>query len=326
MSEAVRGNQAELGCALAALQRGCFPKSCVDRDMAGLSHGFATPRIAVAWHGHDILAAIPLVVRRRFGFRTLEWSAQSVSDYCDALAMPEAISQLSQLWIAVWQAGRFDLANLTQVRPDALVRPVLDQEGMGHAIARRQDRQERCFAIDCVWPNGEAWFRSLGKKGRNNFWRGERILAGCGGEVAFRCLDPAEQSIEAQLRHVMALKRDWLRTTQASSPLLGRNGKTVDAMLHAITDIGQMRLFLLMCGDRVAAASVNFICGDTMQAYMTSYDPQFERVLPGTILIVQYTKWAFDNGLRKVDFLRGDEPFKSRLMNVEKNLNSYFGA
>ena len=225
--------------------------------------GFATPRIAVAWHGHDILAAIPLVVRRRFGFRTLEWSAQSVSDYCDALAMPEAISQLSQLWIAVWQAGRFDLANLTQVRPDALVRPVLDQEGMGHAIARRQDRQERCFAIDCVWPNGEAWFRSLGKKGRNNFWRGERILAGCGGEVAFRCLDPAEQSIEAQLRHVMALKRDWLRTTQASSPLLGRNGKTVDAMLHAITDIGQMRLFLLMCGDRVAAASVNFICGDT---------------------------------------------------------------
>ena len=290
------------------------------------SHGFATPRIAVAWHGHDILAAIPLVVRRRFGFRTLEWSAQSVSDYCDALAMPEAISQLSQLWIAVWQAGRFDLANLTQVRPDALVRPVLDQEGMGHAIARRQDRQERCFAIDCVWPNGEAWFRSLGKKGRNNFWRGERILAGCGGEVAFRCLDPAEQSIEAQLRHVMALKRDWLRTTQASSPLLGRNGKTVDAMLHAITDIGQMRLFLLMCGDRVAAASVNFICGDTMQAYMTSYDPEFDRASPGMILIVQYTKWAFDNGLRKVDFLRGDEPFKSRLMNAEINLNSYFGA
>ncbi len=289
-------------------------------------HGLAAPRIAVAWHGEDIVAAIPLVVRRRFGFRTLEWSAQSVSDYCDALAMPEAVSHLSQLWSAVWQAGRFDLANLTQVRPDALVRPLLDQEGMGHTIARRRDRQERCFGIDCVWPNSEAWFRSLGKKGRNNFWRGERILAGYGGEVAFRCLDPAEQSIEAQLRHVMALKREWLRTSQPSSPLLGRDGTTLDAMLHAITDIGQMRLFLLMCGDRVAAASVNFICGDTMQAYMTSYDPEFERASPGMMLIVQYTKWAFDNGLRKVDFLRGDEPFKSRLMNVEIILNSYFGA
>jgi CelD/BcsL family acetyltransferase involved in cellulose biosynthesis len=97
-------------------------------------------------------------------------------------------------------------------------------------------------------------------------------------------------------------------------------------MLHAITDIGQMRLFLLMCGDRVAAASVNFIRGDTMQAYMTSYDPAFERASPGAVLIVRYTRWAFDNGLRKVDFLRGDEPFKLRLMNVEMDLNSYFGA
>ncbi|MGC1407980.1 MAG: GNAT family N-acetyltransferase [Acetobacteraceae bacterium] len=272
------------------------------------------------------MAAIPLVVRRGFGLRTLEWPALSVSDYCDALALPEAVSNLSQLWTAVWQVGRFDLVNLTQVRPDALVRPLLDQEGMGHAVARRRDRQERCFAIDCVWPNSEAWFRSLGKKGRNNFWRGERILAGYGGEVAFRCLDPTEQSIEAQLRHVMALKQEWLRTSQQSSPLLGRGGTTLNAMLHAITDIGQMRLFLLMCGDRVAAASVNFICGDTLQAYMTSYDPEFERASPGMILIVQYTRWAFDNGLRKVDFLRGDEPFKLRLMNAEINLNSYFGA
>src|ERR1700733_75583 len=291
------------------------------------SHEFAAPRIAVAWHGHDILAALPFAVRRRFGFRTLEWSAQSLSDYCDALAMPEAVSHLSQLWTAVWQSGRFDLVNLAQVRPDALMRPLLDNHGMGQATVRRRDRQERGFAIDCgLWANNEAWFRSLGKKGRNNFWRGERILAGCGGDVGFRCVDPAEQSIEAQLRHVMALKQEWLRTSQPSSPLLGRDGTTLDAMLHAITDIGQMRLFLLMCGDRVAAASVNFICGDTMQAYMTSYDPEFERASPGMILIVQYTKWAFDNGLRKVDFLRGDEPFKSRLMNAEINLNSYFGA
>jgi CelD/BcsL family acetyltransferase involved in cellulose biosynthesis len=290
------------------------------------SHGLAAPRIAVAWDGDDILAAIPLVVCRRFGFRTLEWPAQSMSDYCDALAMPEAVPHLSQLWIAVWQAGRFDLVNLAQVRPDALVRPLLDHEGIGHAIARRQDRQERCFAIDCIWPNSEAWFRSLGKKGRNNFWRGERILVGYGGDVAFRCLDPAEQSIEAELRHVMALKREWLRTSHPSSPLLGRDGATLDAMLHAITDIGLMRLFLLMCGDKVAAASVNFVCRDRLQAYMTTYDPAFERASPGMVLIMQYTRWAFDRGLRKVDFLRGDEPFKLRLANVEISLNSYLGA
>jgi CelD/BcsL family acetyltransferase involved in cellulose biosynthesis len=290
------------------------------------SLGHAAPQIAVAWDGDNIMAAIPLTVRRRSGLRMLEWSAQLVSDYCDALATPEGISHLPQLWIAAWQAGHFDLVNLAQVRPDALVRPLLDHRGTRHAIIERRDKQERCFSIDCVWPTGEAWFRSLGKKARNNFWRGERILAGFGGEVAFRCLDPAEQSIEVELRHVMALKQEWMRTTMPSSPLLGRDGTTLDAMLRTIADTGLMRLFLLMCGDKVAAASVNFVCRDRMQAYITSYDPAFERASPGMVLIVQYTRWAFDRGLRKVDFLRGDEPFKLRLANVEISLNSYLGA
>ena len=246
------------------------------------SHGFATPRIAVAWHGHDILAAIPLAVRRRFGFRTLEWSAQSLSDYCDALAMPEAVSHLSQLWTAVWQVWPVRLGQ-SDAGETGRSRAAIARSGRDGSRNSQAPRSAGAVLRDRLrlWPNSEAWFRSLGKKGRNNFWRGERILAGCGGEVAFRCLDPAEQSIEAQLRHVMALKQEWLRTSQPSSPLLGRDGTTLDAMLHAITDIGQMRLFLLMCGDRVAAASVNFIRGDTMQAYMTSYDPEFERASPG---------------------------------------------
>ena len=44
-----------------------------------------------------------------------------------------------------------------------------------------------------------------------------------------------------------------------------------------------------------------------MQAYLTAYDPAFDKASSGTILIVRYTRWAFDHGLRIVDFLRGDE-------------------
>jgi CelD/BcsL family acetyltransferase involved in cellulose biosynthesis len=97
-------------------------------------------------------------------------------------------------------------------------------------------------------------------------------------------------------------------------------------MLRAATRSGLMKLFLLTCGDRIAAASVNFVRGDRMQAYMTSYDPAFDRASPGAILIVRYTRWAFDNGLKQVDFLRGDEAFKSRLANAEINLASYVGV
>ena len=63
-----------------------------------------------------------------------------------------------------------------------------------------------------------------------------------------------------------------------------------------------------------------------MQAYLTSYDNEFERGSPGMLLIINYVRWAFDNGLTEVDFLRGDEPFKVRLANIEVVLNNYVAA
>jgi CelD/BcsL family acetyltransferase involved in cellulose biosynthesis len=290
------------------------------------SDGWASPRIAVAWRDGALLAALPLAVRRRFGLRTLEWSAQSLSDYCDALATPDTVSHLPALWDAVWNAGGFELVDLEQVRPGALARPLLDRDGVDRTTIERRGREERCFAIERIWPNGEAWFRSLGKKGRNNFWRGERILEAAGGNLAFHCLDPAERSIEAELQQCIALKRAWLRTTKPRSLLLGRDGKALEVMFRAASCAGLLRLFLITCGDRMAAASVNFVYGDRMQAYMTSYDPSFDRGSPGMILIVNYTRWAFDHGLGRVDFLRGDEQFKSRLANTEIGLNRYVGA
>lgn len=281
------------------------------------------PRIAIAWQDTELVAAIPLAIRRTFGLRCLEWAAQSLSDYSDALATADSVSHLPELWSAVWRLGGFDLAKVQQIKPGTTTRRILD--GSETAV-RRSNWQKRCYAINCVWSDGEAWFRSLGKKGRNNFWRGERILISLGGEVEFLCIDPRNQSIEAELRHVMALKRAWLKTAKPYSGLLGRDGEALEAMLRAVSTTGQMRLFVLRCGDKIAAASVNFLCGDEMQAYLTSYDPAFDRASPGMILIVRYTRWAFDHGVRLVDFLRGDEAFKSRLANREVILNGYLGA
>ena len=290
------------------------------------SRGYATPRIAVAWCDDELLAAVPLAIRRRFGLRTLEWAAQILSDYCDALATPGATLQLAPLWQAICEAGGFTFVNLKQVGPDAVMRPILDRDQTGRMRINRRDDVQRCLGIERAWPDGETWFRSLGKKGRNNFWRGERILAGLGGEVAFHCLDPTERAIDTELRHAMELKREWLRTKDPDSPLLGRDGEILEAMLGAIYGTGLLRLFVLTSGDRMAAASVNFVAADTMEAFLTCYDTAYSRSSPGTLLMVHYTRWAFDKGLRKIDFLRGDEPFKWHFANCTLGLATYTGA
>ena len=160
------------------------------------------------------------------------------------------------------------------------MRACLDEDGAGRARIARRDRKERGYSIDCVWPNGEAWFRSLGKKGRNNFWRGERILADLGGEIAFHALDPTKQSISQELQQTLELKRSWVKETNRSSPLLGGDGKAFEAMIHAVSGRGLLRLFLLTCGDKIAAASVNFVHSEQVdEAYLTSYAPEFERAI-----------------------------------------------
>jgi CelD/BcsL family acetyltransferase involved in cellulose biosynthesis len=300
--------------------------------IAGWTRGLAgrsdiRPLIGLAWRDDRLIAVLPCAIRRRDGLRTLEWAAQELSDYCDALVDPEVDGQatLEQVWNAMQTTGGFDLVHLKQVRPDARARHLLDRITQQTGTLRMQQSGERCLRIDSAWTDGEAWFRSLNKKSRNNHTRGKRILSELGGQVVFRMHDP-NAPVRPLLETIMELKRAWLVANHPDSPFLGADSSLPLAVLEAAWATGRMAIFLLECGGRIAAASVNFIHDTRMQAYLTAYDPVFDRASPGTILIVEYTKWAFDRGLQAVDFLRGEEAFKYRLANAETQLDGYVGG
>jgi CelD/BcsL family acetyltransferase involved in cellulose biosynthesis len=281
-------------------------------------------RVMLAWEGEDLVAILPCAIRRVRGLNILQWAAQDFSDYCDAVVDPDRDwrTALDALWVALQRSGRIDLVQLRQVRPDARARRVLSRED---TALRIDDRHERCLRIDCVWPNGDAYFRSLNKKGRNNHTRGKRILEELGGPVVFRRIGDDEDPTPA-LDRMLALKRDWLKATDPGSPLLDRDAPLLRAMLQGALTTGLATLFVLECGGTIVTASLNFLYETKMQAYFTAYDPAFDRASPGTILIVEYSKWAFDHGMRQVDFLRGDETFKFRLGNAETVLDAFVGA
>jgi CelD/BcsL family acetyltransferase involved in cellulose biosynthesis len=281
--------------------------------------------VVLAWKDGVLAGALPCAVHRRSGLRVLQWAAQLFSDYCDALADPASPAVLEALWAALWQAGGFDVISLQQVRPDAQCRLLLDRlAGQGEQL-QHASRVDHCMRIDNAWPNGEAYFRSQNKKARNNHTRGKRILSELGGEVAFEVIEPA-QPAGPTIDAIMALKQAWLRGTNPDSSLLGIDGPVQRAILNSAWQSGLTKIFLLTCGGRIAAASVNFVYAGRMEAYLTSYDTAFERASPGTILIVEYARWSFDRGLRHVDFLRGEEAFKFRLANAETVINSFSGA
>ena len=124
----------------------------------------------------------------------------------------------------------------------------------------------------------------------------------------------------------MRLKLIWLRANDPTSPLLGNDHAVLRAVLDTAWQSGLAKIFVLECGNRIAAASVNFVYAQRMEAYFTAYDVSFDRASPGTILIVEYARWSFDRGLTYVDFLRGEEAFKFRLANADIMLSSFSGA
>jgi CelD/BcsL family acetyltransferase involved in cellulose biosynthesis len=284
-------------------------------------------QLALAWDGDRLCGVLPCAVHRRTGLRVLTWAAQLFSDYCDCLVDPadDAEEILKSLWDSLQQFGGFDLISLQQIRPDARCRFYLDQMAGNGSQLQHGERSERCMRIENRWPDGEAFFRSLNKKARNNHTRGKRILAELGGEVSFRFIESPEDAAP-MLDESICLKRRWLNTNDPVSPLLGPDGSLLRAVLDGALRSGLAKIFVLECGGKVAATSVNFAYAGRMEAYFTAYDPEFDRASPGTILIVEYSRWAFDRGHAHVDFLRGEEAFKFRMANADTVLSSFSGA
>ena len=296
--------------------------------LAGVQHRRDVKfQLALVWDGEKLCGAMPCAIHRRSGIRQLTWAAQVLSDYCDCLLDPvyEPERILLSLWDSLYDYGGFDLINLQQIRPDAKCRGFLERMVKDDNGVQVGDRSEQCMRIENHWANGEAFFRSLNKKARNNHTRGKRILSEMGSEVRFRCIEPPEE-VSGLLDEIMRLKTIWLRATDPASPLLGPDQAVLRGVLNSAWRSGLARVFVLECGGKIAAASINFVYAGRMEAYFTAYDLAFDRASPGTILIIEYARWSFDRNLRHVDFLRGEQAFKFRLANNNTVIGSFSGA
>ncbi|MEN0072817.1 MAG: GNAT family N-acetyltransferase [Paracraurococcus sp.] len=290
----------------------------------GAAQGFDL-HIALAWRGADLVGVLPLVVQRRRGLRMLGWAANDCTDYCDALLAPglAAPAVLEALWHEVERQGGFDIASINHLRPNAAARAL---PALGRRVRLQPDRRTVLATgvrLD-AWRDAAAFFQDLGKKGRNNDLRGRRILAQT-GPVRFRTVDdPAECArIIEQMR---LLKTDWLKRENLTSPLLQDDGTLLRALIDALAAKGSLRLMVLEAGDRLAAGLVSMVEGRRLSGFLSAFDPEFNRASPGTLILVDYIRWAMEHGFTEVDFLRGDESYKGRLANRQEVLTSCVGA
>jgi CelD/BcsL family acetyltransferase involved in cellulose biosynthesis len=85
-----------------------------------------------------------------------------------------------------------------------------------------------------------------------------------------------------------------------------------DAALRLL-ERNQLQAFTLWLGQRPIAADIGFRSQDRWLCYQAGIDPEFLEHEPGKLANVLILRDAERFGIKVVDFLRGDEPYKQQL-------------
>jgi CelD/BcsL family acetyltransferase involved in cellulose biosynthesis len=89
---------------------------------------------------------------------------------------------------------------------------------------------------------------------------------------------------------------------------------------RALAERGWARLYLLHVEGAPRAALYGFLCGDRFVYYQSGHEPAWRRRSVGSVLLGLVLEQAFSDGLREVDLLHGDEPYKRRWATDERRL------
>lgn len=152
----------------------------------------------------------------------------------------------------------------------------------------------------------DAYLASLTGHGRRAVRRKERKLR---REHDVTLTDYGPGRVDEGLDHLIRLhSRRWS----------GRGAFRNRAMRHlhrrfaaALAETGRLWLTTLDVDGAPAAAWYGFALGDTVYHYQNGRDPRWERERVGTVLMGLMIRRAIERGYRRMDLLRGEEPYKA---------------
>lgn len=227
-------------------------------------------------------------------------------DHLDLLASPEA--DLEALPAAIeslpWVAIR--LGNVAEAA-NGVERFCAACERRGWTVRRRPEG--RCLYVELP-DSWEAYLSSLSAHGRHAVRRKERKLF---REHDVALTDYAQGRLEEGLHHLQGLHAArWGGDGAFQDPVWERLHRHFAAALaDGGRRGGQLWLTTLDLDGVPAAAWYGFSLGDTVYHYQCGRDPRWDRARVGSVLMGLMIRRAIERGYRRLDLLRGEEPYKT---------------
>jgi CelD/BcsL family acetyltransferase involved in cellulose biosynthesis len=248
--------------------------------------------------------------------KAIFFGASYHADYATVLAAPEDVRSAAAA-VADYLAGPasrdWDAVDLRRLRcadpaGDALAAALGTRE-MANGWTLNVDREDVCPVVTLPEVDDiELYLATLGKKERHEVRRKMR-RAEAAGEVRLReSTDPL-----AELDVFIDLHQKRWGDDGLFPPTKGGDQSRVfiRRLFELFGPDGGLGLTFLTVGSQTIAAGVHFETSDSLLFYNAGIDPDARALSPGVVMTYAYIKRAMERGLRRFDFLRGDEPYKN---------------
>ena len=261
-------------------------------------------------HGRDLaLTPVPPMAKAVF------FGASYHADYATLLADPSDLPAVAAA-VAEYLAGPdgepWDVVDLRRLR---CADPAGDQLAaalgaleMANGWTLNVEREDVCPVTTI--PEGvdmDGLLATLGKKQRHEIRRKVRRAEAVGEVRLVESADPL-----ADLETFIALHQKRWGADGLFPPTPG--GEQSRVFFRRLFELfgadGRLGLTLLHVGDRIIASGIHFETDDTILYFNAGIDPDARELSPGVLMVYGYVARAIADGTRRLDFLRGNEPYK----------------
>jgi CelD/BcsL family acetyltransferase involved in cellulose biosynthesis len=237
------------------------------------------------------------------------------ADYATVLAAPADLAAVCEATVealAAMKPERWDVVDLRRLRAgdpatDALLKAFEWAAPQAGWIVTRE--QEDVCPVVTLAPGAdfEAFLGTLDKKERHEIRRKIRRAETAGAVALERSSDPLADLDAFVDLHQKRWGAEGLFPPTEGGAASRRffAGLFGDCAASGIVDLS----FLTVAGRRIAAG-VTFDDGQAVYYYNAGVDPDARDLSPGVLMVACYVQRAIELGRARMDFLRGDEPYK----------------
>ena len=247
--------------------------------------------------------------------KAIFFGASYHADYATILTAPDdlpAVAAAVADYLATEPSGPWDVVDLRRLRcgdptADALAAAIGARE-IAEGWTLNVEREDVCPVV--TFPEDadiDSYLATLGKKERHEIRRKVRRAEAIGPIELTHSTDPV-----ADLESFIDLhqKRWGADGLFPDTPGGAQSRVFFRRLFELFAGSDDLALCFLSVGGRRIASGIHFATADSVLYYNAGVDPEARDLSPGVLMVYAYVAAALKSGLRRMDFLRGDESYK----------------